>query len=130
MYGTAGHDEQFAYKRALSRLLEMTSEGYGRDETWAPLPASARKWESGLTDTAAPVDPSTDRPEPLQYASQDDDFASEAAYVGPVPRDSRPSAPRFREEHIWGVREDWGEQAKKWGQGSKVHREKTSGDAL
>ena len=33
----SGKEEQFAYKRALSRLHEMTSEGYAAQERWAVL---------------------------------------------------------------------------------------------
>lgn len=40
-----GKEEQFAYKRALSRLIEMTSATYLCEESWTPLPLASRKWE-------------------------------------------------------------------------------------
>lgn len=56
------------------------------------------------------------------------DFADEAGY-------SRPSrlaksekehgpAPVIKEEHFWGVREDWGKKAGEWGQGAKAKKVK------
>lgn len=118
MHGGAGHDEHFAYKRALSRLLEMTSESYGRDDAWAPLPASARRCEAaphsrGLALPAVP--PERSRPP----VPEGDNFAKEVACAGPAPRGARPAAPRLREHPVWGVRKDWGARAGEWGRGSK-----------
>lgn len=111
----SGKDEQFAFKRALSRLVEMTSGAYGREEVWRPLPDALRKWEVMSTTPAAGVSrPSSAGPAVQRgYEDEDDgDFASEAAYDGGgrVDLALRPEAPRLREEHVWGVREDWGEQ--------------------
>ena len=33
---------------------------------------------------------------------------------------ARPEAPRLGPDHVWGVREDWGERAGQWGQGVKA----------
>jgi protein AFG1 len=97
---------------------------YARESTWTPLPSSARKWE-----VAAAVmrsgSPTPTRPEPTRLVmmhENNDDFAEEAAYSGPVPRVERPEAPRLSEDHVWGVREDWGGRAKDWGKGARVYR--------
>ncbi|KAI0675380.1 AFG1-like ATPase-domain-containing protein [Trametes maxima] len=121
----SGKDEQFAFKRALSRLLEMTSEGYARDEQWTPLPLSSRKWESPSPSppavssllrptqytTVRRADPTTPRPS--------SDFAEEAS--APSSYAERPPAPRLSADHVWGVREDWGDRAREWGRGASVY---------
>ncbi|KZT22234.1 hypothetical protein NEOLEDRAFT_1072044 [Neolentinus lepideus HHB14362 ss-1] len=115
----SGQDEQFAYKRALSRLIEMTSPSYAREEKWAPLPLGVRKWESPSMPSgeASPYRPSS----PYIALAQQDDFSSEAEYSRPVRE--RPHAPRLKEEHVWGVREDWGEKAREWGKGAQAYRQ-------
>ncbi|KAI0779449.1 AFG1-like ATPase-domain-containing protein [Fomes fomentarius] len=129
----SGKDEQFAYKRALSRLLEMTSASYARDEQWNPLPPDARKWEtpgSSLTQHAAPSLDMADQSQSRSNISPSPpfdptDFAEEASlhtstFPRPFPTD-RPPAPRLSADHIWGVREDWGGRAREWGRGASVY---------
>ncbi|KAH9942379.1 AFG1-like ATPase-domain-containing protein [Epithele typhae] len=110
----SGKDEQFAFKRALSRLLEMTSEEYARDETWAPLPAALRKWERTSAPAIAPASasaaasppsspPSTSRPlsspsspPPSLLAlpqGDDSDFGEEASVHGHTHAPPNASAP-------------------------------------
>lgn len=122
-----GKDEQFAFKRALSRLLEMTSESYAREETWTPLPAGLRKWERSVAH-ADTTSSSTGRSRTATHWERprgsvgSGDFAGEAANEGiSAPIGNRPEAPRLDEAHIWGVREDWGKRAKDWGQGAKAY---------
>lgn len=135
----SGKDEQFAFKRALSRLLEMTSEGYARDERWVPLPDAERKWERPApagsarlknaftphdTNGAPPSRLSMSRPDPRGLHASSSDFAAEAALAdasATAHPAARPEAPRLREEHVWGVRDDWGERAKTWGRGARAH---------
>ncbi|KAI0744112.1 AFG1-like ATPase-domain-containing protein [Daedaleopsis nitida] len=128
----SGKDEQFAFKRALSRLLEMTSESYARDERWNPLPADARKWERAVLVSpphATPGSLCTTRSSPgfapsSPPSAHDSDFAQEAAmHASPSQHFAvdRPPAPRLRADHIWGVREDWGERAREWGRGAAVY---------
>ena len=122
-----GKDEQFAYKRALSRLLEMTSESYAREEGWAPLPRDSRKWEIPASSThsravpsapqAAPASSRTDMSSPHDAAT---DFAEEASQHCATPAD-RPPAPRLSADHVWGVREDWGQRARAWGRGAAAY---------
>ncbi|ESK92105.1 putative mitochondrial atpase [Moniliophthora roreri MCA 2997] len=117
----SGKDEQFAFKRALSRLIEMSSESYNRDEVWSPLPLASRRWEGYLQPG---INTSFSRSEPPQSVKLDDDYASEAAYDAQnLPKDLRPP-PKLRDHHVWGVREDWGKGAGKWGQGAKVYEKK------
>ncbi|KAG1751352.1 AFG1-like ATPase-domain-containing protein [Suillus paluster] len=47
----SGQEEQFAFKRALSRLAEMTSKSYFDQERWNPLPVTSRKWEQAMEST-------------------------------------------------------------------------------
>ncbi|KAF5385887.1 hypothetical protein D9615_002581 [Tricholomella constricta] len=110
----SGEDEQFAFKRALSRLLEMTSAAYGKDEldTWAPLHPSVRKWE---TSRGAPAGRGTSSSVALDPASSQCDFAEEAAYRNQETDLGRPHAPRLSSDHVWGVRDDWGPGAGAWG---------------
>ena len=104
---TIGQDEQFAFKRALSRLIEMTSSSYIEDETWSPLPASSRKWEARDTST---------------YETVGVDNVAVAKGHGY----QRPEAPRISADHIWGVREDWAEGAHEWGKGAKVFAKRST----
>ncbi|KAL0072251.1 hypothetical protein AAF712_000011 [Marasmius tenuissimus] len=111
----SGKDEQFAFKRALSRLLEMTSNSYHREEEWSPLPLSSRRWEK-IRDHRGPI----------TFAQQHGDKPlSEAEDTGELPRDLRPP-PKLRDYHVWGVREDWGKRAGRWGKGARVYEKPES----
>lgn len=102
----------------------MTSSSYAKNETWTPLPLSTRKWEWHPTEQTYPpsgTHPSINRSD---NAGNGDDFSAEASYTGTDTRRERPDAPRLSHDHIWGVRDDWGERAKSWGQGAKVYSSK------
>lgn len=111
IFGLSGKDEQFAFKRALSRLHEMTSESYEREESWAPLPPTSRKWENSWKATPIrPLPASTKEESPVQ-AINDEVFGFEAPFESQPPQpklntDERPEAPLLREYHIWGMRQD------------------------
>lgn len=101
----------------------MTSESYAKEEPWAPLPLSSRKWEG-----SAHLPDGPHYPRRLHWAQsrgsadqETADFASEAANEEHAPPGGRPEAPRLNEAHVWGVREDWGERAQDWGRGAKVY---------
>ena len=102
-----GKDEQFAFKRALSRLLEMTSASYARDEQWNPLPPDARKWETSDTSAQPPVsrqNAQSHSPIPSLRPFDPSDFAEEASLNTFLPSNSdRPPAPRLSPDHIWRV---------------------------
>ncbi|THH26758.1 hypothetical protein EUX98_g7430 [Antrodiella citrinella] len=92
----SGKDEQFAFKRALSRLKEMTSEAYWREEEWSPLPSSERQWER-LSVLPLPDSDALSRGElcpPAPVAFDSDDHAH-----------VRPEAPRVRDTHFWGMQD-------------------------
>ncbi|KAF5377699.1 hypothetical protein D9757_009371 [Collybiopsis confluens] len=122
----SGKDEQFAYKRALSRLIEMTSPKYQQEEVWTPLPLSARRWESSRAPQGRDrfLASSARSDSQSSHSDPDDDFAIEAAYEPQsdrhLPREVRPP-PQLREHHVWGIREDWGEGAGTWGKGAKAY---------
>ncbi|KAF9816748.1 hypothetical protein IEO21_03910 [Rhodonia placenta] len=128
----SGKDEQFAFKRALSRLLEMTSDSYAEQEQWAPLPPSSRKWEA-----PSPQSQADQRPDqrPLQWAPslrpadlETADSVHGATRESSASADSegRPEAPRLSPAHVWGVREDWGDRAKDWGRGASAYENPSS----
>ncbi|KAJ7077260.1 AFG1-like ATPase-domain-containing protein [Mycena belliarum] len=114
----SGQEEQFAFKRALSRLIEMTSPAYIRTAQWAPLSEETRTWERG---PIAHAEASHSRPRAADpRAAESDDFASEAAYVG-LGAGVRPAAPRLKADHVWGVRDDWGKGTDAWGQRARAY---------
>ncbi|PPQ68045.1 hypothetical protein CVT25_014506 [Psilocybe cyanescens] len=112
--------------------VEMTSAAYNRTNQWTPLPLSDRKWETELPlrGTSAKSEsnskPTQSRPEaPSRSAICDtDDFATEASCDTVNPSFKRPQAPRINENHVWGVREDWGPGAKAWGMGPKLYAQR------
>ncbi|KAF7975890.1 hypothetical protein HWV62_8303 [Athelia sp. TMB] len=122
----SGRDEQFAFKRALSRLIEMTSSNYRSTEQWTPLPATLRKWEEApgpvppLGHLVPPHTAMSARNMLGSHLNDDSDFASEASYGQPQRDADRPDAPRLGQEHVWGVRDDWGPRSKAWGRGAKA----------
>ncbi|KAL5507233.1 hypothetical protein ACEPAH_6689 [Sanghuangporus vaninii] len=128
----SGEEERFAYKRAVSRLVEMTSERYAKDDRWDPLTSSRRKWESISIEPSPsnvlPISAKQVVKEGFRVGSVLDegyfpnDFAAEATGEGEVRSqqavDDRPSAPRLAGNHFWGLREDWGDKARRWGKGA------------
>ncbi|KAJ6521929.1 AFG1-like ATPase-domain-containing protein [Mycena vulgaris] len=120
----SGQEEQFAFKRALSRLIEMTSPAYARTAEWAPLADGDRTWETSIAFPRTTHSRSRDvDPHPTEL----DDFASEAAYSPDVGTAQvvKPAAPRLKSEHVWGVRDDWGKGANIWGKGARAYGPQT-----
>lgn len=100
-----GEDEKFAFKRAVSRLKEMQSDLY--------LATPIRKVEK--TENI------------VHMAKVSDDFASEASYVTAAKKAVKDikihrveNIPKFKEKHFWGMSDNWGPEAGKWGQGVKA----------
>ncbi|GAB7361465.1 hypothetical protein MBLNU230_g1521t1 [Neophaeotheca triangularis] len=86
-----GEDERFAYKRAESRLWEMTgAKWWAREgEDWhRPLPAEVRKWERPIASTTTTITNDTSR-----ASSQ----ATSDAAMGPATPDSSRSEESFRQ---------------------------------
>ncbi|KAK0482367.1 AFG1-like ATPase-domain-containing protein [Armillaria novae-zelandiae] len=91
----SGKDEQFAFKRAFSRLVEMTSPAYHTHCQWEP---KVQKW----------------------------DGTSVVAGHGEMSSAGKPQtgfSPQLSENHVWGVREDWGGGGR-WGKGASAYDEK------
>ena len=82
----------------------MTSAGY--HGKWEPLPAKMRKWE------------------------RSSDVAVGSGAFGSIRANE--FAPRMKEDHVWGVREDWGSEKggrgngarHQWGKGASVYKER------
>ncbi|KIJ49377.1 hypothetical protein M422DRAFT_160910 [Sphaerobolus stellatus SS14] len=101
----SGEEERFAYRRAHSRLLEMTSRAYDEEYNWQPLPSELRQWERS---TKAP-----------DVKDTEDDLEARPALAA-----GRPSPKKIKDEHFWGVRDDWGPRAGKWGKGIQGFQDK------
>ncbi|KAJ7130813.1 AFG1-like ATPase-domain-containing protein, partial [Mycena crocata] len=112
----SGQEEQFAFKRALSRLIEMTSPAYAHTAQWAPLSKGERTWEKGIASTR----PSHARSRDIDSspANADEDNLSS---LNPGIDPARPAAPRLKADHVWGVRDDWGKGDRPWGRGASVY---------
>lgn len=156
----AGEEERFAFKRAVSRVHEMSSAEYLVSTVHAPLDASVRTWERPANSPSLPPLPPA-RPArhsigPKALIEEDHNQLSgvlspsnlrvrfpDGLPVHPqveVKRDAKPrrgekpdvinmendtrgqvSPPVLKNDHVWGVREDWGKGAGAWGKGASVH---------
>lgn len=125
-----------------------TSPTYAR-ETWLPLAIEGRIWESKIT-APPPLPKTSHATQKGRsdtgLPGNSGDYATEAAYSRPglladkakqerpeegFSEDKRPAvarlrlggtdgAPVIKEKHVWGVVDEWGEKAGKWGKGSKA----------
>jgi protein AFG1 len=98
-----GEDEKFAFKRAVSRLKEMQSDLY------LTTPVIKEKHK-----------------EAIHIPQVSDDFASEASYATSAKKAAKDikirreeKVPKFQDQHFWGMSDDWGPDAGKWGEGIK-----------
>ncbi|EIW71533.1 hypothetical protein TREMEDRAFT_67817 [Tremella mesenterica DSM 1558] len=112
-----GEDERFAYKRAVSRLIEMTQSPNYQQEDWIPLSSEVRSWEISSNPTKYTRLSDNNLSEGVTV---DDDFAHEASLSGQNMRDDG-KAPVIREQHIWGVADGWGTKAGQWGKGTSAY---------
>ncbi len=110
-------------KRAVSRLVEMTTSPSYAKEEWMPLSKEARRWEVGRSELSLP---SASGPGPRTPGlTAGEDFAAEAGYSRPeflrqpLPSEER-DPPVIKEHHVWGVVDEWGDKAGRWGQGVKA----------
>lgn len=125
-----GQEEEFAYARATSRLVQMTSSKYAAQAVWQPLARAQQPWHRDMApspdDSVLPVSAVTPSFAADTSASTDNeppvDWAEEASYDARRGRSGRPEPPRLSENHAWGVREDWGKGAGEWGKGTKGKR--------
>lgn len=124
-----------------------TSPTYAAEE-WTPLDASGRTWETGLpAGSTSSTSRTVTRPvqDRLEKGLTNDDLAIEAGYSRPHRLTSpatvdhsdervidhptldttRHKPPQIREQHVWGVADEWGKKAGKWGEGAKAFRNGT-----
>ncbi|KDN42237.1 hypothetical protein RSAG8_06904, partial [Rhizoctonia solani AG-8 WAC10335] len=113
-----GQEEKFAYARATSRLVQMTSPKYAANALWQPLTRAQQPWH---VDT--PSSRSSNHTQIPKFATDEQivgrDWAEEASYDARRSGKGRPEPPRLSENHAWGVRDDWGNGAGEWGRGVK-----------
>ncbi|EAL20923.1 hypothetical protein CNBE2840 [Cryptococcus deneoformans B-3501A] len=136
-----GEDEKFAYKRAVSRLIEMTSSPSYAVEEWAPLEPTLRSWEGrphppgGASKTYKQLAPSPSyEVEDETNINIDSRVVIERcdSYHHPINNESEERKKLFKkdgdrkpptpihEQHIWGVVDQWGEKAGRWGRGVRA----------
>lgn len=129
-----GQDEQFAYKRALSRIYELTSAEFLKTASHTPLPASERVWEQDVPSSPSSGSraPSSDIHYSPPSASQGEaPTYTEEKYprgtkVDPSDPDlvvSELPKPRIGSSHFWGVVETYGAKVGQWGLGPKLYAE-------
>jgi protein AFG1 len=118
-----GQDEQFAYKRALSRIHEITSREYIKTAVHAPVPAEARVWEHEKPQTASRrILSGFNIPED----SEEDTLLPKGIKVDPLDENIDPASlpkPKIADTHFWGVVDNWGAKAGLaglWGQGVRA----------
>ncbi|KAK9451700.1 AFG1-like ATPase-domain-containing protein [Limtongia smithiae] len=112
-----GEDERFAYRRAISRLKEMTgSEAWWSTDNWLPLDDSLRTWETAKsTLTPAPPDDS------LTRLSRHGGHTEASGY-----RKELEPPPKFSVAHIWSM-VNWGpgkkrdSETRRWMRGSDAY---------
>ncbi|KAI5838536.1 mitochondrial ATPase [Morchella snyderi] len=113
-----GEDERFAWRRAVSRLWEVTGEGWWGGVEWRPPPLG-RGWEG----TSEVVE------------KQDGEMEKVEKFVGTHGRDGvvfspfrkhPQEPPRFGGEHFWSVVR-WGRRAGNWGKGVEGVKERKEG---
>jgi len=138
----AGEEERFAFKRAVSRLFEMNSPEYLVTAVHTPMPSSVRSWERthSITSSVSPLASTPARhsmgeKQPLP-SGQDDKLSGvldpadlRAKWKDGMPTyekevDVRGEKPVLKEDHVWGVREDWGKKAGAWGKGASIFEDK------
>lgn len=124
--GLTGEDEQFAVKRAESRIWEMCSakwwDMHASDSFWRPLPAESRHWERARRPATTPVivdgrmqstEPATEgKAETSKDDVQEGIFKHGASPFRVV--DNAP--PKIAWTHVWGTIK-WGKGAGAWGKG-------------
>lgn len=135
-----GEDERFAYKRAVSRLKEMTgSPRWVQDARWTPVDRESRPWESfeegvplpdsyflgGDKSTKPSSSSSSNSSEQQQNQlnnsnnNNNEEEEDSLKYTSPFRRNREP-APKFDAHHFWAMVQ-WGpgqrisdENAKEW----------------
>ncbi|KAK4049621.1 hypothetical protein OIO90_005380 [Microbotryomycetes sp. JL221] len=163
-----GEEERFAFKRAVSRVHEMSTPEYLVSSIHTPLDPSFRTWErrssleSSRTAAARAAQPAKHSIGPATELSEDklsgvlSPSDLRHRYPQGIPKtdkqvevnrhpekpkrgvkynvlemdDTRREAPPpvLKNNHIWGVREDWGKAAGAWGKGAAVYEQEKPRD--
>ncbi|KAK5073778.1 hypothetical protein LTR64_007084 [Lithohypha guttulata] len=143
-----GQDEQFAYKRARSRLWEMCGrrwwdERQGRDarDWWTPVNRDARFWEKSSSNASVAKQAVDDLLQKQGEADATPDGKAMQVNTGPSNmsskekedslfrhgaspfRTSAEAPPKFGFQHAWGMM-TWGKRAGEWGKGVEGDRSK------
>lgn len=112
-----GEDERFAFKRAISRLKEMTgSDMWWEQGRWLPVEAAARMWEANNASAQTRV---VHDEGPERALAHDQRNAYQRGEDAP---------PRFSVAHFWSMI-SWGEgkrrdaATRRWMRGADVYRE-------
>lgn len=115
-----GEDERFAYKRAVSRLKEMTgSKRWVEEAHWAPVDKSSRPWESFEEGTPLPESyfmvkagkTSAEAPRAAATSSANAHGEDTSKYTSPF-RKLDDAPPKFDAKHFWALVE--------WGPGTRI----------
>lgn len=145
-----GEEERFAFKRAVSRVHEMSSAEYLATTTHSPLARELRTWEKSATVTK----PAAGQPGEVKVRQPAGAMGAKEAFgegerlsgvlapdemrlrwpegrpatekevnVRPGKKGGKDGKPVISSVHAWGERDDWGPKAGKWGQGAKAFEE-------
>jgi peroxisome-assembly ATPase len=102
----------------------MTSSSYLCENSWTPLPQASRKWEGAsksANTTTHPTSTLKSKSMESEGGPTTDKYASVRSLL------ERPAPPRISQDHVWGVRDDWGKGAGTWGSGAQTFNSQTVG---
>lgn len=107
----------------------MSSLEYLNTAVWTPLASSLRTWER---PKLVPVVVSHREQPSLHSMGEKSPLSGDVPtprpkYPDGVPSslaETRPEPPVIKEEHVWGVRSDWGPRGGEWGQGVDAKKPK------
>lgn len=137
----SGQDERFAFRRAVSRLHEISSPYYWATAKHSPLPENWRTWERAFVPQRTPKRPlrSTLGPEKPDPEAQIHELTPEKirvkfaegspGYQHEQQQKKLSKPPKISSHHIWGVVESWGQKAGRWGRGAAAYEEDKSQDS-
>ncbi|TYJ52950.1 hypothetical protein B9479_006419 [Cryptococcus floricola] len=119
-----GEDEKFAYKRAVSRLIEMTTSSAAyASEAWRPL--SGTLWQGDVDRSGPqqrPLFADTQKRHEASISKQDERPSSDPLLLKiRTKKQADALPPVIKEQHVWGVADEWGKGAGRWGQGVKAY---------
>lgn len=87
-----GEDEKFAYKRAVSRIREMTQSEQWRTKPWSPVSNHRRPWELSINQMEANPEEDYEAPETIKALQAHENSKARQAH-----------APGFSSQHFWSV---------------------------